>query len=285
MKTRVSKVLAAVFLAMFLWLAFGGQPAQAQKRGGKGKGNNGNQEAQAAVKQLQSQLAVANQRLIAATAEVNQLQAKVSAAQGSIDAAAGDVKNSKSDADVNSQRVREIEAQLEQAQPKDSPLAQTRADYLAAKEALEDASEEVFESEDYRAKHEAAMKGVDRATTVPKLKSEALRSDQAYQRAKIVYDATRQIYEQERSAVFAKSNEWVEATKASREARGEQTKAEQKVQNGALHKMSANSKLRDATKAALAAQAQVQKLNSALASLQGAAKNNGGAKNTKGKRK
>jgi chromosome segregation ATPase len=277
-----ARALVGLVLAGIL-LALGSGQLFAQKKGNKGKGKSGNQEKQAAAKQLQAQLAAANQRLIVATAELNQLRAKVSAAQGSIDVAADEAKNSKSDADVNSQRVREIEEQLEQSQPKDSPLAQARADYLAAKEALEDATEEIFESEEYKAKYQAALKEGDRATTIPKLKSEALKNDQVYQRAKIVYDAVRQIYEQERSAVFAKSNEWVEATKATREARGEQTKAEQKVQSGALHKMSANSKLRDATKAALAAQAQVQKLNAALASLQGPQKK-GDGKNTKRKK-
>src|SRR5687767_2795584 len=95
-----------------LLVAAGTADAFGQKKGNKGqkKGDGGGkQEMQAAVKQLQSQLAAANQRFIAASAEVNALQAKVSAAQGSIDVASDEVKNSKSDAELNSQRIREIE--------------------------------------------------------------------------------------------------------------------------------------------------------------------------------
>lgn len=231
--------------------------------------NYNRQRTQAAINQTQAQLTAAQQLLAAATAEVTEWQGKVSAAQGSLDIASDEFKSSRSEADTSSQRVRELEKQLEEQQPKGSPFVVAKADFLKAKDALDAAANAVFNSEEYKNKYKQALQSADKATVLPKLKDESLKKDLVWQRAKIVFDAVHSQYEQAQHAVYEKNEEWVEATKSVRESRGQQTKAEQRASNAAMHKASANTKLRDATKVQTAAQANVMQLTATLNSLRG----------------
>lgn len=226
------------------------------------------QRTQAAISQTQAQLVGAQQVLKVAMTELAACQAAVAGLQGKLESATEASKTSRTEVGTNAQHLRELEQQIENSQPKDSPFATAKAAFVEAKEALERDQARVFQSAEYKSKFQEISQGSEKSEKLPKLKEETLKNDLAFQRTRIQFDAARAAYDKERSALLAKNAEWLAANKDAAATRSEQTKAEQMAQAHAMQKMTANSKLKEATQVAATAQANVQQLTATLHSLQ-----------------
>lgn len=292
---RVPRRLPQLLLVAALVLVIACQAeAAGRKKGNRNRNRNRNntQQQQQARQQLarqnlaivQSQLAAAQQAYQAAASRASALEAEVTAADARVSETNDALTAARQESSETTATLRQIEEQLENAQPEDSPYRQAEAELAAAREAFLEAKERVFESPAYRRAYEAALRSTNKAELLPQVRSDALAGDAAYLQAKQKFDFAQQQFIAIRTRLLEKSEEWVAAGAAARTARQEEAEADTKLSNAALGRSAVRIQYRAVARQAAAAQEVIQQAQAAMKNLQGAAKSSGsGGKSSGGK--
>jgi HlyD family secretion protein len=245
----MSRILAG---ALAVVTALSVSPTLAQARG---RGNNGAAQRaarQAMINNLQQTLAGARQTLSAAQAQMSQAQSEIEASKSRVQEAKNSHDSAKSDERSSHQSLDQIEAELFEKAGPTSEIGKAHAEYVEAEDEFKAANDQLFNSSEYKDKV-AALESADRAKLLPEIKKEAKSNDSRYQHALARLNLTRTRWKQLRMQMVQNSPEWMAASKSVREAQSEENKADANAKSGAMARLPAAAKMRDAKSVYLAA--------------------------------
>jgi chromosome segregation ATPase len=235
-----TKTMALVLVAA----AFCAPPSSAAQ----GRGYNNRAAAanrQRAIAALQAQLGAARQTLSAAQTEINQAQGKIDDSKSRVETAKSTIDSAKSEVRSSHQTLEEIEARLLEKAGPGSDVGKARAEFLAAEEAYNGAKKNVLESATYKTQIEA-LDPSERSKQLPLIQKAAFKDDSTYQNAKARLSLAKVKWAAQRTQMVQSSPEWMAASKAVKDARLEENKADGEAKAGALARMPAAARLRDA---------------------------------------
>ena len=241
--TALSVVVAAIVTIVLA----GTTSAQA-----RGRGRSGAQARQAMINALQQQLGQARQTLAAAQAEITQAQGQIDESKSRVETAKSALESVRSDKRNSRQTLDQLESDLIEKAGPDSAIGKAHAELLAAEDAHATAKKNVLNSSEYKNKI-AAIEPDQRSKQLPIVQKEALKDDSDYQHARGRLKLAQVQWTQQRTAMLQASEEWMAASKAMKDAHLEENKADGEARAGAMARMPAAARMRDARDVADAA--------------------------------
>ena len=216
---------------------------------GYNNGRNAAAARQAMINSLQQQLGQARQVLSAAQAEISQAQGKIDESKSRVETAKSTLESVKTDKRNSRQTLDQLEADLIEKAGPDSEIGKSNAELLAAEDAHATAKKNVLNSSEYKDRI-AAIDPDQRTKQLPLIQKEALKEDSDFQRAKGRLKLAQVQWGQYRTTMLQGSEEWMAASKAMREAQTEEHKVDGEARAGAMARMPAAARMRDAQQVA-----------------------------------
>jgi chromosome segregation ATPase len=241
---------------------------------------------QAMVRAAQAQIEAAQKVLAAAQSKGNQAQAELRSALARMQKAADDFRDAQSTTRHLAKELAEIESDILDEQPPDSPFAKAAQRVSLARQKLSQLEEQVLSQESV-ARELEALSGAERAQR----RTAILSAHPDYKTIKEELDQAVSEMDRIRRQLFQNDPDWREASKALQQARDEEKAAQAQIKSAGHTKAEAGQSVASADQAIAAARAAIAQaeavLRAARANPQGKApsnnnkKPNGGNKNKK----
>jgi chromosome segregation ATPase len=214
--------------------------------------NNGRNAAavrQAMINSLQQQLGQARQVLSAAQAEISQAQGQIDESKSRVESAKSTLESVKTDKRNSRQVLDQLEADLIEKAGPDSDIGKAHAELLAAEDAHATAKKNVLNSSEYKDKI-AAIEPDQRTKQLPIVQKDALKEDYDFQHARGRLKLAQAQWGQQRTAMLQANEDWMAASKAMRGSQAEEHKVDGEARAGAMARMPAAARMRDAQQVA-----------------------------------
>ena len=204
--------------------------------------------------------------LASAQAEANAAQGKIDESKSRVETAKGALESAKTEQRSTHETLDQIEANLIERAGTDSEIGKAHTEFLEAEEAHAVAKKNVLNSAAYKDKA-AAIESDVRSKQLPLLRKEAFQNDNDYQQVLKRLALAKLHWHQLRTTMVQKSEEWMAASRAVRDAQQDENKAEGQAKSGALARMPAAARLRDAREVGEAAMETIGNCEAALRQL------------------
>jgi chromosome segregation ATPase len=214
---------------------------------------------QAMVRAAQAQIEAAKQVLAAAQSKGNQAQAELRSALARMQKAADDFRDAQSTVRHLAKELAEIESDILDEQPPDSPFGKAAQRVSLARQKLNQLEEQIL-SQEAVARELDALSGAERAQR----RMAILSANSDYAAVKEELAQAVDEMERIRRQLFQNDPDWREASKALQEAREEEKAAQAKTRSAGHDKAEAGQSLREADQAVAAARAAIAQAEAVL---------------------
>jgi chromosome segregation ATPase len=186
---------------------------------------------------------------IALQREVDQLRSDIQKAEQEYSAAKKDrdgirreIEAAEKSARDAGRELAEITQRLEDEQPRESPFAQAKAAYLAARSAYDAAVAKAESTAEFQEASRAARSAVDPVAAVRALRKQWIDDAPTVAEASAKWRAAKSVYGARRDAMLHKSADWERATKSLAEARRTRDEAVHSSKGAATARREGNAK-------------------------------------------
>lgn len=262
MPSKSSFVLGALVLVV---AASGGQPALAQRRGGRGN------SAQQMQMMRQQQITMAQQQLAQGQAALSEAETAIGKYKEAIATATGDIEGAKKTIDEaksttadSRKSLKSIESDILAAQKENSDYARANSAFQKTQDEVKAAKEAALASQGYLTQKAALQNEDNHAVKLAKFERQTLSDNQNYQQALDQAKTAKVNLDHIKNDLFKANSDWVNATAAAHEASAEESKARLTANKGAVKKTPAMRNLRDAEEAAEDARQQIAQATAIL---------------------